>query len=141
MSATEAGPAVFDPFEDGFVESPYDQYARLRDGDPVHHSKLLHGWVVSTPQFFVMARPVDSAAQPACIVNPWHRFPPEACDTWHIYLAAGDLRAALAWLPHPLPKIAFERRNILRYYRLESLAQLIARRHVSSARPTTDPGH
>ena len=28
-------PAVFDPFEDGFVDDPYDQYARLREGDPV----------------------------------------------------------------------------------------------------------
>ena len=128
--------------------SPAEQAAAVYEREPCARTfeedleaHLLHGWVVSTPQFFVMARPVDSAAQPACIVNPWHRFPPEACDTWHIYLAAGDLRAALAWLPHPLPKIAFERRNILRYYRLESLAQLIARRHVSSARPTTDPGH
>jgi cytochrome P450 len=40
-------PAVFDPFEDGFVDDPYDQYARLRDGDPVHRSALLHGWVVT----------------------------------------------------------------------------------------------
>lgn len=47
MSAPEAGAAVFDPFEDGFVASPYAQYARLRDGDPVHHSKLLHGWVIT----------------------------------------------------------------------------------------------
>ena len=128
--------------------SPAEQAAAVYEREPCARTfeedleaHLLHGWVVSTPQFFVMARPVDSAAQPACIVNPWHRFPPEACDTWHIYLAAGDLCAALQWLPHPLPKIAFERRNILRYYRLESLTQLIARRHVSSARPTTDPGH
>jgi cytochrome P450 len=40
-------PAVFDPFEDGFVDDPYDQYARLRTGDPVHRSALLHGWVVT----------------------------------------------------------------------------------------------
>lgn len=40
-------PAVFDPFEDGFVDDPYDQYARLREGDPVHRSALLHGWVVT----------------------------------------------------------------------------------------------
>lgn len=40
-------PAVFDPFEEGFVDDPYDQYARLRAGDPVHHSALLHGWVVT----------------------------------------------------------------------------------------------
>ncbi|HWJ61229.1 MAG TPA: hypothetical protein VNS19_04600, partial [Acidimicrobiales bacterium] len=40
-------PAVFDPFEEGFLDDPYGQYARLREGDPVHHSALLHGWVVT----------------------------------------------------------------------------------------------
>ena len=39
--------AVFDPFEEGYVDSPYAQYARLRSGDPVHRSALLHGWVVT----------------------------------------------------------------------------------------------
>lgn len=39
--------AVFDPFVDGFVEDPYDQYARLRAEDPVHRSELLQGWVVT----------------------------------------------------------------------------------------------
>lgn len=37
----------FDPFEEGFVEWPYDQYRRLRAEAPVHHSELLHGWVVT----------------------------------------------------------------------------------------------
>jgi cytochrome P450 len=41
-------PAVaFDPFEDGFVASPYEQYARLRAHDPVHWSDLLDGWVLT----------------------------------------------------------------------------------------------
>lgn len=39
--------ATFDPLEDGFVDWPYDQYRRLRAEDPVHHSKLLHGWVIT----------------------------------------------------------------------------------------------
>jgi cytochrome P450 len=37
----------FDPFEPGFVESPYGQYARLRAHDPVHWSDLLDGWVLT----------------------------------------------------------------------------------------------
>lgn len=37
----------FDPFEPGFVESPYEQYARLRAADPVHRSDLLGGWVLT----------------------------------------------------------------------------------------------
>jgi cytochrome P450 len=39
--------ATFDPFEPGFVEWPYDQYARLRAQDPVHRSALLEGWVLT----------------------------------------------------------------------------------------------
>jgi cytochrome P450 len=42
-----AAPVRFDPFEPGFVESPYAQYARLRADDPVHHSDLLEGWVLT----------------------------------------------------------------------------------------------
>lgn len=40
-------PVAFDPFEPGFVESPYDQYRRLREHDPVHWSDLLEGWVLT----------------------------------------------------------------------------------------------
>jgi cytochrome P450 len=38
---------AFDPFEAGFVQSPYEQYARLRAEDPVHRSELLEGWVLT----------------------------------------------------------------------------------------------
>jgi cytochrome P450 len=40
-------PVAFDPFEPGFVQSPYEQYARLRSHDPVHWSDLLEGWVLT----------------------------------------------------------------------------------------------
>jgi len=38
---------LFDPLADGFVDSPYEQYAALRTRDPVHRSELLCGWVVT----------------------------------------------------------------------------------------------
>ena len=38
---------AFDPFEPGYVDSPYAQYARLRATDPVHRSDLLGGWVLT----------------------------------------------------------------------------------------------
>ncbi len=44
------GGVRFDPFEDGFVRSPFDQYARLRAHAPVHRSDLLEGWVVTRYQ-------------------------------------------------------------------------------------------
>jgi cytochrome P450 len=42
-----AGPVQFDPLEPGYTDSPYEQYARLRAGDPVHWSDLLHGYVLT----------------------------------------------------------------------------------------------
>jgi len=51
MAAHEAGTAAgsvrFDPFEPGFTAWPYDQYARLREHDPVHWSEVLEGWVLT----------------------------------------------------------------------------------------------
>ena len=44
---TAERPVAFDPLEDGFIDSPYEQYARLRRTDPVHWSELLHGWVLT----------------------------------------------------------------------------------------------
>ena len=38
---------AFDPMAAGFVESPYAHYAALRASDPVHHSDLLSGWVLT----------------------------------------------------------------------------------------------
>ncbi len=48
MSTSElAEPAMFNPLADGYVEWPYDQYARLRAEDPIHRSDLLHGYCVT----------------------------------------------------------------------------------------------
>jgi cytochrome P450 len=47
--SAQAGVA-FDPFEDGFVRSPFEQYARLRTHAPVHRSALLEGWVITRYQ-------------------------------------------------------------------------------------------
>lgn len=45
---TDRGAVAFDPFEPGFTEWPYDQYARLRAHDPVHYSELMHGWMLTS---------------------------------------------------------------------------------------------
>ena len=46
-AVTVDAPVGFDPFEPGFVASPYEQYARLRAHDPVHWSPLVDGWVLT----------------------------------------------------------------------------------------------
>jgi cytochrome P450 len=42
---TTGEPQIFNPFEAGFFEDPYRQYAALREHDPVHHSPL-EVWVL-----------------------------------------------------------------------------------------------
>lgn len=39
-AALEPGPVAFNPFEPGFHDDPYAQYAGLREHEPVHHSPL-----------------------------------------------------------------------------------------------------
>ena len=53
---------AFDPFEAGYVASPYGQYARLRADDPVHWSDLLEGWVLTRYEdvAFVLREPTIS---------------------------------------------------------------------------------
>jgi cytochrome P450 len=43
--ATGYLPPTLNPFEPGFFDNPYAQYARVRDEDPVHHSPL-GAWVL-----------------------------------------------------------------------------------------------
>jgi len=86
---------------------------------------LLNGYVFSTPQAFAMGRAVNSKADEALILDPWHSFKSEDCDAWLIWLAAGDLPSLLHCFPHPLPLIGYQMRNILRFRGFQSaLAKL-----------------
>ncbi|MEX2293489.1 MAG: cytochrome P450 [Acidimicrobiales bacterium] len=46
-TAETDAPVKFDPFEEGYTEWPYAQYARLRRADSVHYSDLLQAWVLT----------------------------------------------------------------------------------------------
>lgn len=84
---------------------------------------MLCGYVVATPEVFAMFRPVRWSAGQEAIVNPWHAH--VGCDTWHIYLAAGDVEQIRAMLPYPLPYVAFERKNQLRRCPLKRFSTLV----------------
>ena len=86
--------------------------ARSFEEDLDWHLKT--GYVVSRPEFFAMARPVDKNAAASLIVNPGISFSKPDC--WHIWLVAGDMMMALDALPFPLPFISFERNNKLKVY-------------------------
>ena len=95
--------------------------ARTFEEDMEHH--LRHGFVFSTPDFFVMGRGVKSKADPRIIFNPEFNFGRELQDCWHVYLMAGDIAMAWGILPYPLPMFSLERRNELRFYRFEDIAR------------------
>lgn len=103
--------------------TPVEKAAAVYNSEPCARSfkedleaHLINGYVFSTPELFVMGRAVDSSAPYALVTDPWHVFPPECCDAWLCYLAAGDLRKMPDVIPYELAKIGFERKNILRYY-------------------------
>lgn len=82
---------------------------------------LLRGFVVSTPEYFIMGRPVPRMANPALILNPAVDFDLVDCDCWHIYLAAGRLDSFWLYYPIDLPWVSWERRNRLRFHRMERI--------------------
>lgn len=60
---------------------------------------MLYGWVVSTPQYFILARPVDRCASEAEILDPVKVF--EQPNAWFVWLMAG--RVDFAWQYYPIP--------------------------------------
>jgi hypothetical protein len=99
-----------------------ERCARTFNEDLISH--LMHGFVFSTPEYFIMGRPVVSTEDRAEIVNPEVTWPRERCDCWHIHLMAGDTRPAWSIMPWPLPLFSFERRNDLRFYPVERIKRL-----------------
>ncbi len=85
---------------------------------------LLNGYVFSTPEFFAMGRVVRSDAPAEEVVDPWVRF--EEGDAWMAYLMAGDLGRALAAVPFGLPRIGWERGNVLRFWPLKRFREVFA---------------
>lgn len=104
--------------------------ARSFNDDLLAH--LMGGFVYSTPDYFIMGRPVMRSAPQAQIVDPTVAFPKEDCDTWHIYLLAGDPRPAWSIMPWPLAWFSFERGNELRFYPVDRIKRLFPSEDLSN---------
>lgn len=52
------------------------------------------GVVLSTPDYFLCARPVPLWAGVDAL-NPWMRWPESECDCWFIWMLSGDVIAAM----------------------------------------------
>jgi len=78
---------------------------------------LHHGYVYSTPEYFLMGRPVCSEAPQEAINDVWCAFTPSSWDTWYVYAFAlreerglcGLVKKLLTHMPFYLPLIAWER--------------------------------
>jgi len=89
---------------------------------------LLHGYVISTQTAFLMGRAIVKDAPHALQADPWHTFAPDECDTWLVWLAAGDMAEFMRHVPYPLPWLAWARREgSLRFFHSATVnARLIA---------------
>ena len=93
-----------------------------------------HGFVFSTPRYFMMGRPVVSSASPAEILDYSHKFDDvllnpsrlggAGLDAWFVACAAGNLSDAWSILPWKLPLIGFDRKGEIRFYELERVRRL-----------------
>lgn len=101
------------PVEEAAEVYKREQCARTFREDLEAH--LLNGMVISNREFFLMARKVDSQAEPSDIVDPWvNNFQKFNC--WHLYLYAGNMSNAFGSADVRLPFVSFERRNKLKIY-------------------------
>lgn len=113
------------------MTSPFQAALAVYESEPCKRSfwddmtlHLMSGFVYSTPDFFVMGRPVLSTALPMFVVDPRVKYERHQADCWHVYLMAGDMRKAWDILPWEYPLISFERLNKLRFYDLAEVRRL-----------------
>ena len=111
--------------------SPYEQAKALYEtqhgwklSDYIDWYGANGGYVMSSPEFFLMGRPVFHWA-PEHITLPY-RFDVELCDCWYVHVFAGDFSAIWRHVPYFLPWIAFDRqlsgqRKELRFWRTEAI--------------------
>ena len=98
-----------------------------------------HGYVFSTPEYFMMVRPVNHNATQEAINNVWKAFHPLNWDTWYVYAFAlrddrglqGLVKKLLTHMPFYLPLIAWERSgDTLSFFSTDKLFHKYAKLHL-----------
>jgi hypothetical protein len=69
---------------------------------------LWHGFVFSTPEAFLMGRPVPKGAQ---IFDVWQTWSAAECNAWFIWLAVGTAGRLLSFMPYELPWLGWVRQG------------------------------
>jgi len=112
--------AAVSPFERARAVYADGRSARSFEWDLMLH--LERGFVFSTPEYFVMGRPVNSRAAVADILNPAVNWGRGECDCWHVWLCvcnSGGLARIKELVPWPLNWVSFERDGELKLWVLE----------------------
>lgn len=100
---------------------------------------LLGGYVVSTPEYFILARPVDSTADEARILNPLISF--SKPDAWFIFAYAGDISRAWDYFPVFYPKVGWQRANRpIRFYPMENIIRKVKNVNTRTATAAASAG-
>jgi hypothetical protein len=110
------------------IAARYDAYPQEREFSWYINHHFLHGFVYSTPDFFIMGRHVNSTATEAEICDPCCLFAKDNSDCWYIHAMAGDMKKAFSIMPWELPMFAWERilagHRELRLYKLDRIRHL-----------------
>jgi hypothetical protein len=121
--------------------SPYEQMAAMYEANPQERSfewycewHMRHGFLFSTPVFFIMGRAVNKGFVERHGL-PLQHVPREFADTWYIHAMAGDMTRAWDILPYPLPWLAWERildgKRELRFYSAAEVKRLCTHPHAA----------
>lgn len=114
-----------------------DKSPRTFEEDLTAHMQC--GYVFSTPEYLLMARPVWSKATQEEINDVWCSFPLLMCDAWYVYAFAlrhdgglhGLVKKLLTHMPFYLPLIAWERSgDTLSFFSTDRLIQKYAKPHL-----------
>lgn len=113
--------------------TPFDKAASIYESEScantfehdllAHHQ---HGYVFSTPESFIMGRPVMRSASPVELFDITFKFPRAVHDAWLVWAYAGDIAHALRFLPYRLPWVIFQRKNELRTYPMERFESFLS---------------
>lgn len=86
------------------------ELCRARGGDFTAEveAHFLTGVAISTPELFLMGRPMPRDGDPSDI---WRAWPRAECDAWFVWVGVGDARALIRQMPFPLPWVGWYRQG------------------------------
>jgi hypothetical protein len=120
-ATTNQNPNKMAPIESAMLVYATEPCYRTFQEDLTLH--LLHGYVISTPEVFIMGRPVNKDAEHRLITDPtvWFYDP----DCWLVHLAAGDINQFFRHEPYQLEWFGWQRANKLRFYNRRNVARML----------------